>query len=818
MRVYLLIFLLMIPFSYSFSINIISPESLGEYGSGVIPIEWSVDSNFRQCSYQIDNSSSIYSISMKGYQKISDISSSDNSSWHLDTPLAVYNDNNQLYVASTDALNSFSVSDVTDIQHANQNSAEGFNYGYNPRMIKCSIADDCYVMFSDSNILQQFTRSLEWSSTGDYDLGSLGYDMRIAPYREMFVTMPLQDRIFYLGSYDPIEYYGFKSGSGSPNYLGYVRGIERDDYYGINYAASSGDSSLTVWETTFTCSPGFSGTQTLIQKFVANSSMPIYGIYDVVLAGNYLYALSSENKSVSIFNATNRTSLRYVKTYSDLSLNATQYLKLFYYDNILYVLNDGVFGRFLAYDISSRLNMSLVYSSSSSGFVQDITGYDSILYAADPIHDRIDIYSTMIPLNSTLSGLSVGSHKFNLTCKGLDGLIYSQIHFFNVFSEDYDNDGIIDSEDNCVFVSNPSQADADFLPNGSGEFVGDIEINSDGGDACDLCVNQFDLYAYAPNCVNDPWCSNDYYPDDYDVLMYFAGFIGSIQIYQKDSDGDSIGDKCDNCPDVINNNQLDSDSDGFGNACDDCPFYYDPSQDSPCTFCPIGQANISGTCYSANCSNGVKDEILGEIDIDYGGYCGTCEDGIAQCTNFTAFNFTFDGINYSVGSCQWALSMPQWAWTSLSGSEFSSFPDFGGRCGTCLDGIVNPGEIFADYGGHCGTCDDNQVSYRINESERDYGGYYCGSCDGSGVLSDASWIAIDAKNVPFDKIQCEEGEANLGGAILILMVGIFILIIMAVAFSILGTVIFSFLISGIINGFLENRNKNKNIYINHKKR
>jgi syndecan 4 len=45
----------------------------------------------------------------------------------------------------------------------------------------------------------------------------------------------------------------------------------------------------------------------------------------------------------------------------------------------------------------------------------------------------------------------------------------------------------------------------------------------------------------------------------------------SISFYvedQKDTDGDGVGDACDNCPKVKNAKQTDTDQDWVGNACD----------------------------------------------------------------------------------------------------------------------------------------------------------------------------------------------------------------------------------------------------------
>ncbi len=67
------------------------------------------------------------------------------------------------------------------------------------------------------------------------------------------------------------------------------------------------------------------------------------------------------------------------------------------------------------------------------------------------------------------------------------------------------------------------------------------------------------------------------------LLLLSIGLPASAQ--RADSDGDSIDDSLDNCPDIYNTEQADSDGDGVGDFCDVCPRVFNPGQDEgDCSF------------------------------------------------------------------------------------------------------------------------------------------------------------------------------------------------------------------------------------------
>ncbi|XP_061673873.1 thrombospondin-4a isoform X2 [Syngnathoides biaculeatus] len=119
--------------------------------------------------------------------------------------------------------------------------------------------------------------------------------------------------------------------------------------------------------------------------------------------------------------------------------------------------------------------------------------------------------------------------------------------------EDADSDGIANVEDNCWLVHNVDQKNSDKDLHGDAcdncrrvENPSQRDTDDDGlGDECDDDMDGDDLKNNEDNC---PRVANS---------------------DQKDKDDDGVGDACDSCPEMANPNQSDSDDDLVGDTCDD---------------------------------------------------------------------------------------------------------------------------------------------------------------------------------------------------------------------------------------------------------
>jgi hypothetical protein len=87
-----------------------------------------------------------------------------------------------------------------------------------------------------------------------------------------------------------------------------------------------------------------------------------------------------------------------------------------------------------------------------------------------------------------------------------------------------------------------------------------------------------------------------------------------VEVMCADSDGDSVCDSDDNCPEVRNQNQADSDVDGAGDACDNCPFLLNADQ-----------LNSDGDTLGDACDNCPYASNEDQVDRDEDGMGDVCD-------------------------------------------------------------------------------------------------------------------------------------------------------------------------------------------------
>lgn len=131
---------------------------------------------------------------------------------------------------------------------------------------------------------------------------------------------------------------------------------------------------------------------------------------------------------------------------------------------------------------------------------------------------------------------------------------------------DADDDGVPDSQDNCILTANIDQRDAD--ADGAGDACDDCPLDADDDSDGDGVCGDLDNCASLPN-PDQRDSDGDGIGNDCDSCPFTAG---------QDNDGDGVCRDVDNCPSDANAAQIDSDGDGRGDACDSCDT--DPENDA----------------------------------------------------------------------------------------------------------------------------------------------------------------------------------------------------------------------------------------------
>jgi PKD repeat protein len=286
---------------------------------------------------------------------------------------------------------------------------------------------------------------------------------------------------------------------------------------------------------------------------------------------------------------------------------------------------------------------------------------------------------------------------------------------FYATPKDTDSDGVIDKDDNCLDVSNPSQVDTDSDGYGDacdtvGTISGTVTDESTGLGIAGVMVyveditNQFwgqavtDASGYYAviNLENAEYrvyanrtgYLNEYYDNTTDwslaTLVTVAPGSGATNINMAltpDSDGDDIADIQDNCPFVSNANQSDMDGDGIGDVCD-------PDVDGD------GFSNDVDVCPILNNPD--------QTDSDGDGYGDACT--VNHCvTNVTEFDnalneASWNGVNDVIQLVQgtYGISGSMYGIFQYSSSEPYSLVIRGGYTAGCVTRNPDPANTILD--------------------------------------------------------------------------------------------------------------------------
>ncbi len=168
-----------------------------------------------------------------------------------------------------------------------------------------------------------------------------------------------------------------------------------------------------------------------------------------------------------------------------------------------------------------------------------------------------------------------------------------------------------------------------------GHFEGDVYRcdNDYGTNHAVLIVGYNDYAGYwiIKNSWGALWGTSGYFNMGYGECSIGEDAFIVTDFVLVDTDGDGIGNACDNCPDISNDNQLDTDNDTYGDACDNCPAVYNPDQQNSDT------DEFGDVC--DNCPE-IESPCCDDIDNDdVGDLCDNCP------LHYNPFQEDYDGDN-----------------------------------------------------------------------------------------------------------------------------------------------------------------------------